>query len=159
MTDTKYEIPDAEADERTGLSVWPVLADGQEIGRVIERERGYQARIESGDAPWYGPERPFREQAIDDIKRTHEGPGLMDKLNPNALAESGDAELDERASVQPVTEMMIREYVISSEELPRESAKAFAMYIHEAWNDYNEDGELTNGQVIAGALAYWRGNI
>lgn len=72
MTGIEYEIPDAEPDERTGLSVWPVLADGKEIGRVVERVRGYQARMDRGNAPWYGPERSFREQAIDDIKQAHE---------------------------------------------------------------------------------------
>lgn len=81
----------------------------------------------------------------------------MEKLNPSALAECGDSELDEREGVQEVEEGMIREYVISSEALPPESAKPFAAYIHDVWNDYNEDGELTNGDVIAGALAYWRG--
>lgn len=81
----------------------------------------------------------------------------MDKLNPDALAESGDTELDAREVVQPVTEMMIYEHVIASGELPRESAKPFAAWLHESWNDWNEDGDLTNGKVIAGALAYWRG--
>lgn len=45
-----YEIPDVEPDERTGLSVWPVLADGKEIGAVIEREDGYQARVDHGES-------------------------------------------------------------------------------------------------------------
>jgi hypothetical protein len=81
----------------------------------------------------------------------------MDKLNPDALAECGDVELDDRESVQPVTEMMISDYIIASGALPRESAKPFASYVHERWNDYSEDGELTNGDVIAGALAFWRG--
>ena len=82
----------------------------------------------------------------------------MDDLNPAALAECGDVDLDARNGVQEVNAEMICEYVISSGELPRESAEPFAAYVHEAWNEYNEDGELTNGQVIAGALAYWRGH-
>jgi hypothetical protein len=81
----------------------------------------------------------------------------MDKLNPDALAESGDDELNGREGVQSVTPAMIREHVINSGELPSESARPFAAWIHECWNDWNEDGELSNGQVIAGALAYWRG--
>ena len=81
----------------------------------------------------------------------------MGGLDPAALAECGDADLDARNGVQEVNAEMICEYVISSGELPRESAEPFAAYVHEAWNEYNEDGELTNGQVIAGALAYWRG--
>lgn len=80
----------------------------------------------------------------------------MDKLNPNALAESG-TELDERPEVQAVTEDMIREYVITSGELPDFSARPFATWLHSVWFDFNEDGELTNGKVITGALAQWRG--
>jgi hypothetical protein len=81
----------------------------------------------------------------------------MDKLDPDALAESGDDELDARESVQPVTPAMIREHLRLTEELPSVSARSFAAWIHENWNDWNEDGDLTNGQVIAGALAHWRG--
>ena len=65
--------------------------------------------------------------------------------------------LDDREAVQPVTPAMIREHVVGSEELPSVSARPFAAWIHENWNDWNEDGDLTNGQVIAGALAFWRG--
>lgn len=82
----------------------------------------------------------------------------MDKLNPDALAECGDVELDDREAVQPVTEMMIFVYVMNAEELPRYSAKPFAAWVWESWNDFNDDGTQTNGQVIVGALADWRGN-
>lgn len=79
------------------------------------------------------------------------------KLNPKALAESGDSELDEREGVQEVTEEMIRDYVTDQEELPAVSARPFAAWLHQDWNDWNEDGALTNGEVISGALDYWRG--
>ena len=81
----------------------------------------------------------------------------MENLNPKALAECGDADLDARDGVQEVDAGMIHEYVISEGKLPRESAGPFAEYIEQNWYDYNEDGELTNGDVIEGALAYWRG--
>ncbi|GAA5033260.1 hypothetical protein [Streptomyces siamensis] len=81
----------------------------------------------------------------------------MEKLNPDALAECGD-DLDDRPEVQPVTETMIRVHVIDSGELPEYSARPFASWLYEVWNDFNEDGDLTNGQVIEGALAGWRGN-
>ncbi|MFJ4682047.1 hypothetical protein [Streptomyces sp. NPDC088789] len=81
----------------------------------------------------------------------------MQKLNPNALAGCG-SDLDERPEVQPVTAAMIRAYVTDQGELPPYSAQSFATWLHDAWNDFNEDGELTNGDVIAGALAAWRGN-
>lgn len=81
----------------------------------------------------------------------------MTDLDPKALAECGHTELDERDGVQEVSAGMIREYVIAENELPPESARPFAAYLHEVWNDYNEDGTATNGEVIAGALAFWRG--
>lgn len=81
----------------------------------------------------------------------------MDKLNPDALAESGDVELDAREGVQPVTPTMIRDHLRSTEELPLVSARPFAAWLDAEWNGFNEDGDLTNGQVIAGALAFWRG--
>ena len=81
----------------------------------------------------------------------------MDKLNPDALAECG-YDLDDRPEVQPVTEDMIRDYVTDN-ELPPYSARPFAAWLYETWNGFNEDGDQTNGQVIAGALADWRGNI
>lgn len=81
----------------------------------------------------------------------------MDKLNPDALAESGDVELDAREGVQSVTPAMICDHLRSTEELPPVSARHFAAWLDEEWNGFNEDGDLTNGQVLAGALAYWRG--
>ncbi|MFD8839840.1 hypothetical protein [Streptomyces griseofuscus] len=81
----------------------------------------------------------------------------MAKLNPDALAECG-YDLDDRPEVQPVTEQMIRDYVIDKAELPPYSDRPFAAWLYDAWNDFNEDGTQTNGQVIEGALADWRGN-
>lgn len=78
-------------------------------------------------------------------------------LHPNALAECGDSELDERPGVQPVTAHDIRDYVIDTDELPRFTAAVFANWLDENWNDFNEDGDLTNGQVIRGALSEWSG--
>lgn len=83
----------------------------------------------------------------------------MNKLNPDALAECGDTELDGRTAVQPITEMMLFGYVMDTEELPEYSARPFAAWLYEMWNDFNEDGDRTNGEVIAGALADWRGNV
>ena len=81
----------------------------------------------------------------------------MNKLNPDALGECGDVERDEREAVQPVTGPMIYEHVVNSGELPKESAKPFAKWLNAVWNSFNENGELTNGKIIAGALAHWRG--
>ncbi|MFJ6010227.1 hypothetical protein ACIQHZ_31580 [Streptomyces halstedii] len=79
------------------------------------------------------------------------------KLNPNALAESGDSELDSRPEVQELSGNMILAYVLLEKKLPPESARPFAEWLQYEWNSFNEDGENTNGMVIEGALAYWRG--
>lgn len=81
----------------------------------------------------------------------------MEKLDPAALATCGDDDLDTRERVQPVDAYMIEEYVTDAEELPAASAHPFAEWINAVWNDFNEDGDKTNGDVIAGALAHWRG--
>ncbi|BET51746.1 hypothetical protein RGQ21_67280 [Kitasatospora aureofaciens] len=79
------------------------------------------------------------------------------KLNPDALAECGDDELDSRDGVQEVTEDMILDYLLKAEELPLESAKPFAAWLDYNWYTWNENGENTVGQVINGALKHWRG--
>ncbi|MFE6739860.1 hypothetical protein [Streptomyces tubercidicus] len=81
----------------------------------------------------------------------------MEKLNPDALATTGNDELDSRKEVQEVTQSMIFDWVVSEKELPPESARPFAGYIHAVWDEYNEDGENTNRQVLEGALEFWRG--
>ena len=81
----------------------------------------------------------------------------MGKLNPDALAECGDFELDAREAVQPVPAEMIYQYVTDTNELPEESARPFAVWLDNVWHDFNADGDLTNGKLIAGALAHWRG--
>lgn len=81
----------------------------------------------------------------------------MGKLKPDALAESGDDELDARDGVQAVDAFDVKWHVIETGELPAESADPFATWLDQAWNDWNEDGTRTIGEVIAGALAFWRG--
>lgn len=66
-------VPDAQPDEHTDLTTWVVLAcmasAHQVAGRVIERDGGYQAASTKDAAKgWFGPVRPFREQAINDVK-------------------------------------------------------------------------------------------
>lgn len=87
----------------------------------------------------------------------------MDKLIPDALAEWGDEESAPAEDVRPgvqrdVTPEMIAEYVITEGLLPRESAEPFGQYLHQAWNDYVEGENLTQRDLISGALEYWRGN-
>ncbi|WP_169314111.1 hypothetical protein [Streptomyces piniterrae] len=85
----------------------------------------------------------------------------MPTLDPNALAEiadeAGAAPEDVRPGVQPVDDDMIREYVIEARELPEESARPFAQWLNETWFDFSEEPGATNGEIIAGALADWRG--
>jgi hypothetical protein len=82
---------------------------------------------------------------------------VKDKLNADALAESGDVELDERPGVQAVNAEMIYQYVIDKNELPEESARPFSEWLHGIFTDFNEEGEATNGQVVDGALTAWCG--
>jgi len=79
------------------------------------------------------------------------------RFNPKALASCGDDELDERPEVQGVSYSMILEYIIDSDELPGVSARPFARWLNEEWNGFNEDGDATNGDVLQGALLFWRG--
>lgn len=87
----------------------------------------------------------------------------MEKLNPAALAEWEDEQganpEDIRPGVQTVDERMIAAYVIEAEELPRVSALPFATYLDREWGEYidPDNPALTNGDVISGALAFWRG--
>lgn len=82
---------------------------------------------------------------------------MEEKLNPDALAECGDEELDSRPGVQGPSEEVIREYILSENELPPESAYPFAEYVYKMWYAYNEDGDATVKEIIDGALQYWRG--
>lgn len=84
---------------------------------------------------------------------------MPDKINPDALAESGDVEQDARPGVQEVTEEMIFAYVTEElKALPECSARPFAAWLDEYWTTFNEDGTNTVGSVIRGALSHWRGN-
>lgn len=87
----------------------------------------------------------------------------MDKLNPEALAEWGEEEGAPAEDVRPgvqrdVTPEMIADYMVETNKLPRESAEPFAEYLHQTWNDYVEGEPLTQRDLIAGALEFWRGN-
>lgn len=87
----------------------------------------------------------------------------MTKLDPSALAEwdeeQGACPQDVRPGVQPVDADMIADFVVEAGELPRESAQPFGDWLDGVWNDYTDPGDptQTNGDVIAGALSYWRG--
>jgi hypothetical protein len=72
----------------------------------------------------------------------------MDKLNPDAPA----------TDVAEGAEADIFDHVFrDTAALPEESARPFAAWLDECWNEWNEDEDKTVGEVIAGALAYWRG--
>lgn len=78
------------------------------------------------------------------------------KLNPRALAQMYDN--DTSPDVQAVTAAMIRNYVMAQGMLPGVSAQPFATWLNEVWYEFvGEDGTTNNGDVIQGALAFWRG--
>lgn len=82
---------------------------------------------------------------------------MAEKLNPNAWAWFGDKD-DVLNGFQYVDEDMIRRHVIDTGELYVDVARRFAEWANGNWNEY-DDGSTTqtNGQIIAGMLAYWRG--
>ena len=87
----------------------------------------------------------------------------MTRLNPDALAEWGEEEGAHANEVRPnvqrdVTAHMITAYVVDEGELPRVSAEPFGEYLHQNWNDYVENETLTQRDLIAGALEFWRGH-
>lgn len=83
---------------------------------------------------------------------------MTEKIKPDALAETGDVELDERPEVQEVSEQMIYAYVTEElNALPEFSARPFAKWLNEAWYGFNQEGTETVGNVIEGALSEWRG--
>lgn len=77
------------------------------------------------------------------------------KLDPKALAQIDPD--DTRTGVQPVTERMIRAYVVAENDLPDYSAEPFATWLDSTWFEYAEDPEATNRDVIDGALEDWCG--
>lgn len=87
------------------------------------------------------------------------------RLDPKALAERYEEDglpkdhPDVRPNVQPgVDDVMIYSYVIDTNELPTESAKPFSEWLHSVWFEFvDDDTDVTNKQVIDGALASWRG--
>ena len=79
-------------------------------------------------------------------------------LDPDALAMSGDDELDRRPEVQDATSGMIRQWVIDQYELTDpEVARLFGDWFYAIMTEYNEDGPLTNREVIQSGLVTWRG--
>lgn len=79
---------------------------------------------------------------------------MAEKLDPNAIADDGN----DIPGHQSVDEDMIHDYVMNTGQLPGESAEPFASWANEVWFDFNDgSGTMTNGQIIAGMLAYWRG--
>lgn len=86
---------------------------------------------------------------------------MTEKLNPDAIAEWEDWDPKTHPDVQPVTEGMILAYVVQEGELPSYSARPFAKWLFVHWNGFTDDedrnGTQTNGDVIQGALADWRG--
>lgn len=82
---------------------------------------------------------------------------MSETFDPNALAWFSDED-DVPPGFQYVDETMILNHIADTKELPEESAAPFVAWANEAWNDFEDGSDTqTNGQVIAGMLAYWRG--
>lgn len=72
-----------------------------------------------------------------------------------ALAEMEDG--DDRPGVKALARNDIREWAEDAGGLPAVSARPFAAWLNEVFYEWNEDGELTNEQVLKGARAHWVG--
>lgn len=82
---------------------------------------------------------------------------MADKLDPDGVAWFGEDD-EMPAGVQYASEQAIFATVRAADELPVASAMAFARWLYNEWVEYDDDtGIQTNGQIIAGALAFWRG--
>lgn len=84
----------------------------------------------------------------------------MDKLNPDAFAEWYDEEdqISDRPNVQQgVTIQMVAVYVTENKFLPQVSAEPFASYLSQVWHDFVDGEEITQRDLIDGALRFWRG--
>lgn len=81
----------------------------------------------------------------------------MNRNQLKALAEMEDG--DYRPGVDSISEYDIREWGEdpAGGGLPAPSADAFAKWLNKSFYDWNEDGELTNEQVLKSARAYWVG--
>jgi hypothetical protein len=82
---------------------------------------------------------------------------MSDTLDPNAIADDGSGEFP---NAQDVDYDMILAYVLAEWGWPNVAAEPFAGLAHDVWYEYNDgSGTQTNGQILAGILAYWRGEV
>lgn len=82
---------------------------------------------------------------------------MFAQLQAESLAWFG-AEDETPEGMQYPSYTAIFAYVRAANELPVESARPFAEWLYETWPEYeNGEEQLTNAQVIQGALTYWRG--
>lgn len=74
-----------------------------------------------------------------------------------ALAECDNDDLNARTGVRELTSRDIYDWAKDDAGLTAPSAKAFSGWMCVVWYDFNEDCDLTNRQVLEGALAEWCG--
>lgn len=80
---------------------------------------------------------------------------MSDTFDPNAIADDGSGTFP---GAQDVTELDIYAYVIENWGWPPEAVAPFAGHAYATWFEYNDgSGTQTNGQILDGILAYWRG--
>jgi hypothetical protein len=52
---------------------------------------------------------------------------------------------------------MVAVYVTENKFLPQVSAEPFASYLSQVWHDFVDGEEITQRDLIDGALRFWRG--
>lgn len=84
-------------------------------------------------------------------------PGARDDrpIDLDALATNSDPDHDE--NLAELTTAQIRRWARQFLHVP-DAAAAFADWLNENWNGFNEEGTLTNRDVLTGALVAWRGD-
>jgi hypothetical protein len=91
-----------------------------------------------------------------------EGAAMIEKFNPEALAErtdeAGAPSFEVRKGVQAVDEDMIRLHVIDTAQLHPAAIRYFAQWANGEWFDFvSNEHDWTNGQVLEAMLREWCG--
>jgi hypothetical protein len=78
----------------------------------------------------------------------------MTKMDPTTRRLLGQTVDEATVTLTPIRDWAEAE---DGGTLPEPSARAFALWLNEEWNDWTEDGETTVKDAFEGAVAQWCG--